>query len=202
MHIRPALTAALLAVVALGTAACDPESAGGDASAQGPAASAPAAPTGSPSAARPSGKASAPAGTASATAEGKRPDCKTYFASHKVIHVTALDQASGKITANNVAANCTDNGVFFNTANTTTSYTVSPEASVTVYHNQDMELKTVTAKSGTAADGLAHVKTCAETPHLTDFDKLPAGYFCNQDMYEITVNAQGVITSLKETYSS
>jgi len=203
MRIRTAATAVLLAAVALGTTACDPDEATGDTAAP-PAASAATPPAaGSPSAAKPSaGKSTTAAKSAAPTADGQKPDCKTYYASHKVIHATTVDKGFAKISGIPVSANCTENGVFFNDGSGTVSYPVSPDAKVKVFVTQELETKTVAVKSGTAGDGMAHVKTCAETPHITDFDKLPADYFCYQDMYELTLDSHGTITALTETWSS
>ncbi|WP_431679815.1 hypothetical protein [Kitasatospora sp. KL5] len=209
MRIRPAAIAALLIATSFGAAACGPEDSGSDTALQAPstAAAAPSAPAGEPSADKAAPAASASAGKATGAAEddngGRGPNCKEYFKTHKVIHVRSVDKGFGKLVAQKVTANCTDNGLFFNWEEKDTSFTVSPEAKITVYTAEYYaKAKTVTVKNGTAADGMAHVKTCAETPHATEPEKLPAGYVCTQDTYEYTVDSKGAITSMRETWSS
>ncbi|GAA2810386.1 hypothetical protein GCM10010441_38820 [Kitasatospora paracochleata] len=199
MRIRPAVAAALLAVTALGLTACDPDSSGG--AAQSPAASA-AASSASSAAAPANSKAPAPKQSSTSTVgdapatDGAKPDCKTYYASHKVVHAKTVDKALTKMTVLPVKANCNDNGVFFNDVEgSTVSYPVAADVKTTLFMDQGVQLKAVSG-------GMTHVKTCAETPHLTDTDKLPAGYFCYQDYYEITLDSHGTITALTETYSS
>ncbi|WP_030271262.1 hypothetical protein [Streptomyces sp. NRRL B-24484] len=207
MRIRPAAVAALLVATAFGAAACGPEDSTGDNAVAAPskAAAAPSAPaTGSePAATAPAGKASSAAtGAADADNGGRGPNCKEYFKTHKVVRVRTVDKGLGKLTADSVEANCSPNGLFFNPDEKPKPYTVASDAKITVYTDESLKAKTVAVRSGTAGDGLAHVKTCAESNHATDPDSLPKGYFCYQDLYEYTVDAKGAITSLKETWSS
>ncbi|MCU7823507.1 hypothetical protein [Kitasatospora sp. DSM 101779] len=213
MRIRPAAVAALLVATVFGAAACGPEGSGSDGAAAAPSrtAVAPSAPAGEPSAGGPDpaatasagkGAGSAAPGAADADNGGRGPNCKEYFKTHKVVRVRTVDKGTGKLTADSVEANCSPNGLFFNPDEKPKPYTVSPDAKITVYTDESLKTRTVTVRSGTAGDGLAHVKTCAESNHATDPDSLPKGYFCYQDMYEYTVDAKGAITSLKETWSS
>lgn len=220
MHIRPAAIAALLVAVSLGAAACGPESSEGTTTASAPttAATAPsteaAAPTEEPSEA-PAGDptdtgTTAPAPKKSAAGstdddngrQGRSPNCKEYFKTHRVIHVDTVDKGFTKLTADVAEANCSPNGLFLNATGKIRTYSVAPTAKVTVFTSQDLVPETATVKAGTAKNGLAHVKTCAETEHIVDGSDLPEGYFCYQDVYEFTVDASGAITSLTETWSS
>ncbi|GJF32328.1 hypothetical protein KNE206_50280 [Kitasatospora sp. NE20-6] len=213
MRIRPAATAALLVAVSFGAAACGPESSGDGTAAAGssPAAAVPSAAASEPAADPATSAAGTPAADAASAAPvasaepdngGRGPNCKTYFRTHKVIHVKSVDQASGKLTADIAEPNCSPNGLFLNPTEKYRTYTVSPDARVTVFTTEALATKTVTVKAGTAGDGLAHVKTCAETKFLDGSEELPAGYFCYQNTYEFTVDAKGAVTSLKETWSS
>ncbi|MFD0529374.1 hypothetical protein ACFQ1I_24750 [Kitasatospora arboriphila] len=151
---------------------------------------------------RPSKATGAATGAADADNGGRGPNCKEYFKTHKVVRVRTVDKGLGKLTAEAVEANCSPNGLFFNPDEKPKPYTVAPDAKITVYTDESLRTKTVTVRAGTAGDGLAHVKTCAESNHVTDPDSLPKGWFCYQDTYEYTVDAKGAITSLKETWSS
>ncbi|MEV7178759.1 hypothetical protein [Kitasatospora sp. NPDC093679] len=212
MRIRPAAVAALLVATAFGAAACGPEDStgGGAVAAPGKASAAPSAAADGPSAGAADPASSAPAGKATGAATGaadadnggRGPNCKEYFKTHKVVRVRTVDKGLGKLTAESVEANCSPNGLFFNPDEKPKPYTVAPDAKITVYTDESLRTKTVTVRSGTAGDGLAHVKTCAESNHVTDPDSLPKGWFCYQDTYEYTVDAKGAITSLKETWSS
>ncbi|MEV8095087.1 hypothetical protein [Kitasatospora sp. NPDC085879] len=215
MRNRPAALAALLLAASFGAAACGPDSSGGDGALRTPssAAAAPSTAATGTAAADPtdgatgtgtgsSGDQNQAGGAQDADNGGRGPNCKEYFKTHKVIRVRTVDKGLGRLTADSVGANCSPNGLFFNPDEKPKPYTVSPDAKVTVYTDESLKTKTVAVRSGTAGDGLAHVKTCAESNHAADPDSLPKGFFCYQDLYEVTVDAKGSITSLKETWSS
>ncbi|GAB2710046.1 hypothetical protein [Kitasatospora kifunensis] len=123
------------------------------------------------------------------------PDCtaNAYKPGHKVINATVAWGDPNRIGANATKFECgpdiENDGIYLPTA-PNTGYTFAPGATATVvgkYASQD-------PKSVSLTDLLTHINYCTQNPTGQD------PYGCYRNMYDITTNSAGQITSINELY--